>query len=269
MPERRSNRGVMFLPKDTFVRFVSFVPSWFLVAPSGSDRGIALIVVLLVSSMVFVLALGLSLVTTVDQLSTRNYRESTALLYAAQGALEAAAIALSESSSWDAVLGGLVQADGADGPPSGTRSPAGGFQVDLAAETGLLNCGQAGGCSAADLQAVTSDRPLGANNAHWRLFLYGPHAALASWRHPVPAYLLVWIGDDGREVDGDPERDGGGPSGEGGGVVRIRAAAIGKNGGRRLVEGELARVCIREAGSRVCLPGIRVQSWRDVRHAIP
>jgi hypothetical protein len=248
--------------------FSSFVSSWFpFRSSSRSDRGIALIVVLLVSSLIFVLALGLSLVTTVDQLSTRNYRESTALLYAAQGALEVSAIALSEASSWDAVLGGLVQADGVDGPPSGTRNPGGGLQVDLTAETGLLNCGHAGGCSTADLQAVTADRPLGANNAHWRLFLYGPHAALASWRHPVPAYVLVWIGDDGREVDGDPERDGGGPAGEG--VVRIRAAAFGRNGGRRSVEAELARVCLREAGSRVCLPGIRVQSWRDVRHAIP
>lgn len=255
---------------EFFVRFASFVSSWCVyLIPSRSERGIALIVVLLVSSLIFVLALGLSLVTAVDQLSTRNYRESTALLYAADGAVELAARALSQTASWDGVLSGLVQADGVDGLPSGIRNPGGGIEVDLTAQTSLLNCGQAGGCSDADLQAVTADRPFGADNPHWRLFLYGPHASLATWRYPVPAYILVWIGDDGREVDGDPGRDGGGAAGEGGGVVRIRADAFGRDGGRRAVEAELARVCPREAGVPMCLPGIRVQSWRDVRHAIP
>lgn len=216
----------------------------------------------------FVLALGLSLVTAVDHLSMRNYRESTALRHAAEAAVELAARALSETPSWDAVLSGIAQADGADGAPSGTREE-GGIRVDLTVQTNLVNCGQAGGCSAADLQAATADRPFGANNPHWRLFLYGPHRSLASWRHPVPAYILLWIGDDGREVDGDPERDGGGPAGEGGGTVRVRADAFGRSGGRRAVEAELSRVCLREEGLPVCLPGIRVQSWRDLRHAIP
>lgn len=255
-------------PEEFVVRFVSFVSSWSLVPQSNPNRGIALIVVLLVSSLVFVLALGLSLVTAVDHLSMRNYRESAALLYAAEGAVELAARALSESPSWDAVLSGLAQADGADGPPWGTREH-GGIRVDLSAQTSLVNCGQAGGCSAADLQASTADRPFGANNPHWRLFLYGPHQSLASWRYPAPAYILLWIGDDGREVDGDPERDGGGPAGEGGGVVRVRADAFGRDGGRRAVEAELSRICPRAEGGPACLPGIRVQSWRDVRHAIP
>ncbi len=235
-----------------------------------SNRGIALIVVLLVSSLVFVLALGLSLVTSVDQLSTRNYRESTSLLYAAEGAVELAARALSQVDSWDAVLSGVVQAEGVDGPPSGTRSPGGGIdEIDLTAQTSLLNCGRAEGCSDGDLRAVTADRPFGPDNPHWRLFWYGPHASLASWRYPAAAYIVVWVGDDSREVDGDPGRDGGGPAGEGGGVVRIRADAFGRDGGRRSVEAELARVCPREAGVPMCLPGIRVQSWRDLRHAIP
>ncbi len=246
------------------------------------ERGIALIVVLLVSTLVFVMALGLSLVTAVEQLVTRNHRESAALLHAAEGALELAARALARAGPWDPVLAGLVQADAADGPPTGTRS-VGGIEVDLAVQTSLLNCARPAGCSDADRRAVTAARPWGANNPHWRLFLYGPLSALADLQYPAAAYVLVWVADDGRERDGDPERDGvpagageagepgepGEPGEDGADILRVRADAFGRDGGRRAVEAELARVCRVVEGVRTCLPGIRVQSWRDVRHAVP
>ena len=53
------------------------------------------------------------------------------------------------------------------------------------------------------------------------------------------------------------------------GVLRVRAVAFGPLGSRRAIEAELARVCAGAAGDEVCQPGIRVQSWREVRQLVP
>ena len=52
------------------------------------------------------------------------------------------------------------------------------------------------------------------------------------------------------------------------GIVRVHAEAFGLAGSRRAIEAELSRVCPggEDAG---CLPGIRVQSWQELRQAIP
>ena len=50
-------------------------------------------------------------------------------------------------------------------------------------------------------------------------------------------------------------------------VLRAHAVAIGRDGARRAVDAELVRVCL--AARSACEPGIRVQSQRETRHAIP
>ena len=77
----------------------------------SSSRGIALVTVLLVSSLVFTMALGLSLVVSVNQLVVRNHAESAALAAAARAGVELAAHELS-AADWNAVLGRA----GAGGP---------------------------------------------------------------------------------------------------------------------------------------------------------
>jgi hypothetical protein len=232
------------------------------------DRGIALVTVLLVSSLVFTMAVGLSLVLAVDHLVVGHHRESAALQFAAAAGVELAASALGDMD-WNVALAGGVQAGGSDGTPSGTRIVDGLAAVDLSRETSLLNCGSPLACSDAQLRAVTASRPWGANNPHWRLFLYGPLATLSGSRFASPAYVLVWVADDGRETDGDPEVDGGGAGAAGQGVLRVRAVALGRGLGRRGFEAELVRVCRPAGGEPGCQPGIRVQSWRDLRHALP
>ncbi len=239
-----------------------------MVVRPSSSRGIALVTVLLIASLVFTMALGLSLVISVDHLSVRNHRESTALLHAADAGVELAARAVADAADWSLVLSGLVQASTADGPPTGTRPLDAGEELDLEVHTNLLNCGMSAACGVADLQAVTVERPWGVDNPHWRLFLYGPLQNLAPYRFAGPVYLLVWVADDGREVDGNPEQDGLADT-PGHGVLRVRADAFGRGGARRAVEAELVRVCRPDAESAGCLPGIRVQSWRDVRQAVP
>lgn len=234
----------------------------------SSSRGIALVTVLLIASLVFTMALGLALVVSVDHLSVRNHRESTALLHAADAGVELAARAVADAPDWTLVLSGLARAPAADGPPTGTRPLDGGEVLDLGSHTNLLNCGIRAACGAAELRAVTANRPWGADNPHWRLFLYGPLPSLVAARFAGPIYVLVWVADDGREVDGNPDRDGAAGT-PGHGVLRVRADAFGRGGARRAVEAELVRVCRPDVASAGCVPGIRVQSWRDVRQAVP
>ena len=126
----------------------------------SSSRGIALVTVLLVSSLVFTMALGLSLVVSVNQLVVRNHAESAALAAAARAGVELAAHELADAD-WNAVLTGLVQASGSDGAPTGPRVINGARTLDLSVQTNLLNCASPAGCSDGEMQARNSRPALG------------------------------------------------------------------------------------------------------------
>jgi hypothetical protein len=106
------------------------------------------------------------------------------------------------------------------------------------------------------------------NNPRWQLFAFGPMQQFGSLLRPAPCYLAVWVADDGRESDGDPFSDAAEDDEPGHGIVRLHAEAFGAGGSRRVIEAELVRVCPAERESG-CLPGIRVQSWQELREAIP
>lgn len=231
----------------------------------SNQRGIALVLVLLATSFLSAVGLGLAMMVFMDRLATGNMRGSLALLHAADAGLELAAHDLSRAD-WTAVLAGLGQASFSDGPPAGDRAIPGGGAVNLTAETNGINCGRVTTCSAAQVTANSTERPWGLNNPHWRLYAYGPLANLIAVARPAACYLAVWIADDTREQDDDPLRDG---EVHGRGVLRVRAVAFGPLGSRRAIEAELARVCVGAAGEEVCQPGIRVQSWRELRQLVP
>lgn len=230
-----------------------------------SPRGIALILALLVTSFLSAVGLGLAVMVFMDRLATGNHRGAVALLHAAEAGLELAAHAFVRAD-WNAVLSGAELASFSDGAPGGIRALPGGGAINLTAETNVLNCGQATTCTPAQMDAVSDDRPWGGNNPRWRLYAFGAFENLAQVARPVPCYLAVWVADDSREQDGDPSTDG---EAEGRGVVRVRAVAFGSLGSRQAIEAELARVCFMAGEQEVCQPGIRVQSWREVRQLVP
>jgi len=230
-----------------------------------SARGIALILALLVTSFLSAVGLGLAVIVFMDRLATGNVKGSVALLHAADAGIELAAHDLARAD-WTAVLAGGEQASFSDGAPTGVRGIPGGGAVHLTAETNWINCGKATSCTAAQLDANTPDRPWGANNPRWRLYAYGPLENVTVVARPAPCYLAVWIADDTRERDGDPLLDG---EDAGRGVLRVRAVAFGPMGSRQAIEAELARVCFVDDGEELCQPGIRVQSWQEVRQLVP
>lgn len=232
-----------------------------------SERGIALIMVILVTAFLSALGAGLILAVFMDRLANGNMSGSVAMLFAADAAIELAARDLSQVDDWNAVLSGTRQGSFVDGGIGGVRVIPGGGVIDLTAATNLLNCGKVTNCTAAQMDASSRERPWGANNPRWRLYAFGPTHQLAALSRPAPCYLAVWIADDGREGDGDPQSDAA-PEEAGHGIVRIHAEAFGHAGSRRAIEAELARAC-RGEGVGACLPGIRVQSWREMRQSVP
>lgn len=230
-----------------------------------TERGIALILVLLLTSFLSAVGLGLVVVVFMDRLATGNVKGAVGLLHAADAGIELAAHELARAD-WQAVLQGVEQATFSDGSPTGVRAIPGGGGVDLTAETNTLNCGQITSCTPAQMNANSDERPWGANNPRWRLYAYGPFENLGAVVRPLPCYLAIWIADDVAEVDGDAQADG---DRAGRGVLRARAVAYGPMGARQAVEAELARVCFGGAAEEVCQPGVRVQSWQEVRQLVP
>lgn len=230
-----------------------------------SERGLALFMVLVVTAFLAALGIGVVLAVFMDRLATGNSAASVAMLYAADAGIQTAARDLAQAGDWNAALSGAVHSTFVDGAASGVRTFAG-RTFDLTALTNLLNCGRGAGCTTAQMDAISVDRPWGANNPRWRLFAYGPLAGLADLVRPVPCYLMVWIADDSREQDANPLVDAVDAEEPGHGIVRVRAEAFGQGGARRAIEAELVSACIGNAAPG-CQPGIRVQSWLELRPA--
>lgn len=233
----------------------------------SAQRGIALILVILVTSFLSAIGLGLALIVLMDRLATGNLRGSVAMLYAADAAIELTARDLAHLPDWNLALSGTVRSLFSDGEAIGVHRIPGGGEVDLTAATNQLNCGRDSDCTVDQMQSTTRERPWGANNARWQLYAYGPLGNIVQFARPTPCYLAVWLADDGREEDADPLTDAGEDS-PGHGVLRVRAEAYGPQGTRRAIEAELVRGCLVGEGPG-CAMGIRVQSWRELRQSVP
>jgi hypothetical protein len=127
-----------------------------------------------------------------------------------------------------------------------------GTALDLDAIVNLANCSKRTPCSDADMDAITADRPWGANNPRWQLYGYGRLSRLAP-RVRASSYMIALVADDPSERDGDPLRDAPDPAEPGSGLMTMRIEAFGLRGGHRKLEITLARP--------PAAPAVRVRSW--------
>jgi hypothetical protein len=214
-----------------------------------SDRGVALILVLLVMMTLSALAMSLALMVSTESRVAATYRDGMEVLYGAEAALNWVLPDLAAEADPNLVLAGEAVSAFTDGPP-GLRQLPDGTLMDLHALTAMLNCGRPV-CSDADLDEAREDRPWGRNNPRWQLYGYGPLSTLGDTR----VYAVVWIADDPSETDGDALTDGGGADNPGRGRLRLTAHGYGPSGTRRILE---ATVTKSERGTSLL-------SWREVR----
>lgn len=216
--------------------------------------GMVLVVVLLATLLVSALAAALIVTSSSEVMIAANFRRAFEALHAADGAAERAMGDLAPLADWDSVLSGAARSTFVDGPPFGARLLSDGSMIDPSQVRNLANCRKITSCSSAEMDAVTVERPWGANNPRWQPYAYGRLADLLP--NPVggpPYYAVVLIADDPSE---NPERDGGGSGRAGLGAASLRAEVFGPRGTHQVVE-----LTITRSG-----PGrLRVVSWRAVR----
>jgi hypothetical protein len=252
-----------------------------------------LVVALLAMLVMVALGAGLLLAAATESRVTRNFKNSTEALYAADAAVERAVSEL-RAIDWNLSLSGTARSVFVDGEPRGVRVLSDGNTIDLAGVLNDANCRNPAGCSGVAMDAITAERPWGANNPRWQLFAWGylndltPASGIKS-----SFYVLVMVADDPSECDDNPLVDGGAvvscpasaKTNPGAGIIAVRAEAFGPFGAHRAVELTLARAERGGDGTGV-MPaegtaenygntadynpgigqaGMRILSWREVR----
>ena len=215
----------------------------------SDERGIAMIIALMAMSLMVALGTALILTTVTETKITTNFRNNSESLYAADAAIERALDDLLTVPDWNNLLNGTVKSALVDGPPTGPRNLGDGKILSLDEIVNLANCEKVTTCSTADMQAVTLARPWSTNNPQWQLFAYGKLNDVMPAGMNSPYYVVVMVGDDPSENDGDPLHDGvtpcpaGQSSGcnPGSGVLSMRAEAFGPGGNHKVIELTIAR----------------------------
>lgn len=217
--------------------------------PRGREAGTALISVLMVTTLLTTLSAAAVLVVMTESMASANHAAAQQALYAADAALEQT-LSEVQAADWRSLPGVAVSArlwDGALTP----RAPDGAV-LDLAQ---LATARQAESDVAF---GISPDRPV------WRLFGHAPLSDLAPPGAVVPpAYLLVWMADDGDERDGEPGRDSNN-------VLMVRVEAFGASHSHRSIEATLALQTAPAAEAGGGPPPedrreVRVLSWKEVR----
>jgi hypothetical protein len=211
--------------------------------PPPADRGSALVIAMLGTALLGALGVGLITMTNTERTIAANYRKGSELIYAADAGVERVVQDLQLAPDWSLVLSGAARSAFVDN--SLTPATPTGQALNLTSMTTTMQA-----------QADGVNR-WGANNPRWRLFAYGPLAAMAApGAIHSDAYVVVWMGDDPSETDNNPDADTNG-------VVAVIAQAIGANGSIRTVE---ATVAGGPAGSNNgAAQGVRILSWREIR----
>lgn len=208
-----------------------------------SERGMALIAVMMAAAMASALCTALVLVTASNSAVAASFVQSVAVLQAADAALEWAVGLLAAEPDWNALLGGGVRSSFFRPESETAPGPAWQHRRRLDELVNQASCGDSSPCTAAAKRRRTALRPWGDNNPDWRAYAWGPANELVG--QPEAADTSIWVvvmvGDDSAETDGDPGWDAGDPHHPGHGVVLLRAEAYGPLGAHATILATVAR----------------------------
>jgi Tfp pilus assembly protein PilX len=186
------------------------------------ERGVALLIVLLSTLLLTALALSLVLVSNSETMISANYRSTQEALYGADAGIELVIQDLLTVPQWNDVLtvGGNVQSSFIGS--STTYTLPDGTTIDVAKEC-------------AKVQYETDQADIwGTNNPVWQVYAYGPLSDLLPAGVASPVFVVVLVGDDPSESDGNPQADTNG-------VLTLHAEAWGAGGSHRTIETTVSR----------------------------
>jgi len=217
------------------------------------ERGSALVLVLLCAVLFLALAGAMAVVATTETTISATFRESAAALAGAEAAIARVVADLSSEPDLNGVLAGDAMSSFADGP-AGFRTLPDGTRIELTELTNIERCGGPV-CTDAQLTAATLDRPWGANNPRWHRYTSGWLRDVTAQSAAPRVYVVVWVGDDPLEDDGDPLTDDPDPDSPGHDAILIRSVAYAGYSVRRRLEVVARRVD----------GGVQLGSWREIR----
>ena len=222
--------------------------------------GAALVAALVVLLIVSAIGMGLVLTTSLEPMAAANYECAWRVRYAAEAGVATAAHDLLAGNGWDAALTGGWRAAHLDELPADITMPDG-TRVGAAALTSVANCGHEAPCTDAERTAFTAERPWGPNNPWWQPVGLVRLDGLDPGPPGVPGVVVVvWVGDDPAELDGDPMHDtepaADGTSAPGACVIAVRAEAFSARAAHRVVTATVTRP------GPGCRPAGRLLSWR-------
>ena len=222
---------------------------------SRREEGAALLIAIIAMLLLSALGAALILNSSSETMIAAHFRDGLEARYAAGALIERGVDDISGTADWTLLTGGVLRSSWVDGPPSGSRALADGSTIDLAQAVNLANCRKTAACTAAELIAVTSDRPWGANNPQWWPYAYGPLRNLLPGAIDSPFYVLLMVGA-GIPA---PDRE----------VLALRAEAFGPRGAHAIVDAVAARDTNAAGGetdyNQPIGSTVQLLSWREVR----
>jgi hypothetical protein len=230
---------------------------------AAAEDGVAMMVAMMALLLMSALGAAMILVSSSETIIAAHFRSAIDARYAADAMMARGIDEVAGLEDWAGPIAGAVQSalvDGALGP----RTLQDGSTIDLVQAANLANCSKATACSPADLDAVTADRPWGANNPRWQPYAYGPLNSMLPAANAVdsPCYVLLLVADDPSATHQGP------PAGWEG--IALRAEAFGPRGAHRVVEVVAGRTVAIPGGEKDYNLGtgrspMRILSWREVR----
>jgi len=205
-----------------------------------TERGLAILHVLVLLTLLMAVAEGAALVARVEVRVSQFHRSERDALNAAQAMLALTMQELERADDWNQVLAGARVAAFVDGPADLPRQIPGAGTVRVC-------------CGAGSVDARTRAE----SGEAWQLFAWQSLGGLLDLPDAPRHYVIAWVLDDTDEADGNPLVDSNDR-------LALRVESVSALGVRNTLEALVIRSSIDlVTGNR--LPGLELLVWRSVR----
>ena len=231
------------------------------------EDGVAITMAVMAVLLISAAGAALLLLSASETMIAAHFRSSVLAQYGVEAMMVRGVELVAALDDWAGPIAGSTQSALVDGPFIRARTLADGSTLDLVQVVNLANCQKTTACSLADLAAVTTERPWGANNPTWQPYAYGSlGSVLAAPSLDSPYYVVLLVADDPTGTHRPRGVEAPEPTRE---AIALRAEAFGPRGAHAVIEVIAGRAIgppadqtdyNRDRGSPM-----EIVSWREVR----